>query len=84
MHDLIDSYSMRTLFFYEFYLYAFDRNKKIDVFQREILKTMVDKIIIGVFDSDNNQDPHKLNFIFKCNVNEKGSFMYYTGSMVLF
>lgn len=47
------------------------RHKKIDEFQREILETTVDKIIVGGFDSEGNPDPHRLNFIFKCGVSEK-------------
>lgn len=47
------------------------RHKRIDEFQREILETTVDKIIVGGFDSDGNTDPHRLNFIFKCGVSEK-------------
>lgn len=47
------------------------KHKRIDEFQREILETTVDKIIVGGFDSDGNPDPHRLNFIFKCGVSEK-------------
>lgn len=47
------------------------KHKKIDEFQREILETTVDKIIVGGFDFDGNHDPHRLNFIFKCGVSEK-------------
>lgn len=47
------------------------KHKKIDEFQREILETTVDKIIVGGFDSDGNPDPHRLNFIFKCGVSER-------------
>lgn len=47
------------------------KHKRIDEFEREILETTVDKIIVGGFDSDGNPDPHRLNFIFKCGVSEK-------------
>ena len=47
------------------------RHKKIDEFQREILETTIDKIIVGGSDSYGNPDPHRLNFIFKCGVSEK-------------
>ena len=41
------------------------------MFQREILETTVDKIIVGGFDSNGSPDPHRLNFIFKCGVNDR-------------
>lgn len=47
------------------------KHKRIDEFEREILETTADKIIVGGFDSDGNPDPHRLNFIFKCGVSEK-------------
>ena len=47
------------------------KHKRIDEFQREILETTVDKIIVGGFDDDGNPDPHRMNFIFKCGVSEK-------------
>lgn len=47
------------------------KHKRIDEFQREILETTVDKIIVGGFDDDGNPVPHRMNFIFKCCVNEK-------------
>lgn len=44
------------------------KHKRIDEFQREILETTVDKIIVGGFDDDGNPDSHRMNFIFKCGV----------------
>lgn len=48
------------------------KHKRIDEFQREILETIVDKIIVGGFDDEGIPNLHRMNFIFKCGVSEKG------------
>jgi len=47
---------------------VFDHNIQMDEFDRDILESLVDKVVVGAMDEDGNPNPYALSFVFKAGV----------------
>lgn len=41
--------------------------KVLDVFDRDVFESIIEKVIVGGYDKDGNPDPYKLTFVLKGN-----------------
>ena len=42
-----------------------DQNEVLDTFDRHIFESIVEKVIVGGYDSDGNKDPYMIVFVYK-------------------
>ncbi|WP_207652634.1 hypothetical protein [Anaerovirgula multivorans] len=47
---------------------AFDHEIQMDEFDRDILESLVDKVVVGAMDEEGNPNPYALTFVFKAGV----------------
>jgi len=47
---------------------AFDHDIQMDEFDRDILESLVDKVVVGAIDEEGNPNPYALTFVFKAGV----------------